>query len=122
MSLGLFKALSQTANYFWNWRTADAENATRHGQKYMWLILFGGFGSLWVLYQHDIAAASDFALFSAGIVLVESLQFGTLVRMSMVVDPMVGGILGTIGLGSLAKFFRDIGGASAAIRYFFSIR
>lgn len=98
MSPGLFKALSQTANYFWNWRTADAENATRHGRKYMWLILLGGFVSLWILYQHDIAAASDFVFFGAGLVLVESLQFGTLVRMGMVVDPMVGGVLGTIGL------------------------
>ena len=40
----------------------------------------------------------------------------------MAVDPLVGGVLGTIGLGTLAKLFRDLGGISAAINYFFSIR
>lgn len=122
MSTGLFKALAQTMNYCRNWRTGDPENAARHGKKYLWLVLVGGFGLLWLLYGHGIAAPADFALFSAGIVLVESLQFSTLIRMGMVIDPMVGGVLGAIGLAALAKFFRDLGTVSAAIRYFFSIR
>lgn len=49
-------------------------------------------------------------------------QFGTLLRIGAAIDPLVDGILGTIGLGALAKFFRDLGGLSAAINYFFSIR
>ncbi|QLG61908.1 hypothetical protein [Halorarum salinum] len=65
----------------------------------------------------------DFALFTGGIFLVEMFEFGTLLRLAMAIDPLVGGgILGTIGLGAFAKFFRDLGGASAAINYFFGIQ
>ncbi|MBX0324788.1 hypothetical protein EGH21_17315 [Halomicroarcula sp. F13] len=61
-------------------------------------------------------------MFTGGLLLVELFEFGTLLRIGMAVDPLFGGILGTIGLGTLAKFFRVIGGISAAINYFLSIR
>ncbi|ELZ21067.1 hypothetical protein C475_18953 [Halosimplex carlsbadense 2-9-1] len=61
-------------------------------------------------------------MFAGGLLLVDIFQFGTLLRIGMAVDPLVGGILGMIGLSTLAKFFRDLGGLSAAINYFFSIR
>lgn len=61
-------------------------------------------------------------MFTGGLVFVKVFEFGTLLRIGMAVDPLVGGILGTIGFGILAKFFRDLGGISSAINYFFSIR
>jgi len=60
-------------------------------------------------------------MLTSGLLLVELFEFGTLLRIGMAEDPLVGGILGTIGLSTLAKFFRDLGGISAAICYFFSI-
>lgn len=122
MSPGLLKALIQSANYFRNWRKGDPESATQRGRKFLFWILIGGFASLWFLYQHGIAVPVDFAMFTGGLILVDIFQFGTLLRIGMAIDPLVGGILGTIGLGALAKFFRDLGGVSAAISYFFSIR
>ena len=73
-------------------------------------------------YQYNIAVPVDFAMFTGGLFLIELFKFSTLLRLGMAIDPLVGGILGTIGLGTLAKFFRDLGGLSAAISYFFSIR
>ena len=122
MASGLLKALLQTANYFRNWRKGDPESATQRGRKYLFWILVGGGATLWILYQHGIAVPVDFAMFTGGLLLVEMFQFGTLLRIGMAVDPLVGGVLGTIGLGTLAKLFRDLGGISAAINYFFSIR
>lgn len=122
MTSGLFKALLQTANYFQNWRKGDPDSATQRGRKYLFWILVGGVASLWFLYQHGIAVPVDFAMFTGGLLLVELFEFGTLLRIGIAVDPLVGGVLGTIGLGTLAKFFRDLGGISAAINYFFSIR
>ena len=122
MSSGLLKALIQTTNYYRNWRKGAPENATQHGRKYLSIILLAGLGGLWLLYQHGIAVPADFAMFTGGLILVDMLQFGTLLRLGAAIDPLVGGILGTIGLGALAKFFRDLGGLSAAINYFFSIR
>lgn len=61
-------------------------------------------------------------MFSGGLILIDLFEFSTLLRLSMALDPATGGILGVIGLGTLAKFFRDLGGLSAAISYFFSIR
>lgn len=122
MSPGLFKALLQTVNYFRNWRKGDPESATERGRKYLFWILVGGGAGPWVLYQHGIAVPVDFAMFTGGLLLVELFECGTLLRLGMAVDPLVGGILGTIGLGTLAKFFRDLGGIAAAINYFFSIR
>ena len=121
MAPGLLKALLQTANYFRNWRNGDPESAIQRGRKYLFWILVGGVAILWTLYQHGIAVPADFAMFTGGLLLVDMFQFGTLLRIGMAVDPLVGGILGTIGLGTLAKFFRDLGGLSAAINYFFSI-
>ncbi len=122
MTPGLLKALLQTANYFQNWRKGDPESATQRGRKYLsWILVAGGI-TLWILYQHGIAVPVDFTMFTGGLLLVELFQFGTLLRIGMAVDPLVGGVLGTIGLGTLAKFFRDLGGISAAINYFFSIR
>jgi len=122
MAPGLLKALSQSVNYFRNWRKGDPESATERGRKFLFWILVGGGSALWILYQHGIAVPVDFAMFTGGLLLVELFEFGTLVRLGMAIDPLVGGILGTIGLGSLAKFLRDLGGISAAINYFFSIR
>jgi hypothetical protein len=122
MAPGLLKTLLQTANYFRNWRKGDPKSATQRGRKYLFWILVGGGAILWILYQHGIAVPVDFAMFTGGLLLVDMFQFGTLLRIGMAVDPLVGGILGTIGLGTLAKFFRDLGGISAAINYFFSIR
>jgi hypothetical protein len=119
---GLLKALLQTASYFRNWRTADPESATQRGRQHLFWILIAGVASLWILYQHGIALPADFAIFTGGLLLVDMFQFGTLLRIGMAIDPLVGGILGTIGLGSLAKFVRDLGGISAAINYFFAIR
>lgn len=121
MAPGLLKALLQTANYFRNWRNGDPESAIQRGRKYLFWILVGGVTILWILYQQGIAVPVDFAMFTGGLLLVDMFQFGTLLRIGMAVDPLVGGILGTIGLGTLAKFFRDLGGLSAAINYFFSI-
>ncbi|WP_144922332.1 hypothetical protein [Halorubrum salsamenti] len=121
MATGLLKALLQTANYFRNWRNGDPESAIQRGRKYLFWILVGGVAILWILYQQGIAVPVDFAMFTGGLLLVDMFQFGTLLRIGMAVDPLVGGILGTIGLGTLAKFFRDLGGLSAAINYFFSI-
>ncbi|MFC7043955.1 hypothetical protein [Halonotius sp. GCM10025705] len=122
MASGLLKALLQTANYFRNWRKSDPESATQRGRKYLFWILVGGIASLWFLYQYGIAVPVDFAMFTGGLLLVELFEFGTLLRIGMAMDPLIGGILGTIGLGTLTKFFRDLGGISAAINYFFSIR
>lgn len=122
MSPGLLKALQQSVNHFRNWRKGDPKSATQRGRKYSLWILVGGITGLWILYQHNIAVPVDFAMFTSGLVLVELFEFGTLLRIGMAIDPLVGGILGTIGLGTLAKFFRDLGGLSAAISYFFSIR
>lgn len=61
-------------------------------------------------------------MFTGGLILIDIFQFGTLLRIGMAIDPLAGGILGTIGLTTLAKFFRDLGGVSAAVNYFFSIR
>jgi len=121
MASGLLKALLQTANYFRNWQKGDPENATQRGRKYLFWILVGGVAGLWLLYQHGIAVPVDFAMFTGGLLLVELFEFGTLLRIGMAVDPLVGGIFGTIGVGTLAKFFRDLSGISAAINYFFSI-
>jgi len=118
----LFKKLSQTVSYFRNWRTADPESATQRGRKHLFWILIAGVASLWFLYQHGIALPADFAMFTGGLLLVDTFQFGMLLRIGMTIDPLVGGMLGTIGLGSLAKFVRDLGGISAAINYFFAIR
>lgn len=122
MSPGLLKSLSQTVNYFRNWRKGAPENATQRGRKYLFWILISGVTVLWFLYQRGIAVPADFAMFTGGLLLVDMLQFGTLLRIGAAIDPLVGGILGTIGLGALTKFFRDLGGLSAAINYFFSIR
>jgi len=122
MSPGLFKAFLQSVNYFRNWRKGDPESATQRGRKYSLWILVGGITGLWILYQYNIAVPVDFAMFTGGLFLIELFKFSTLLRLGMAIDPLVGGILGTIGLGTLAKFFRDLGGLSAAISYFFSIR
>lgn len=118
----LIKDLLQAGRYFRNWRAGSPEKATAHGRKYLILFLFGGFAILWVLYEQGIAVPSDFALFGGGVILIDTLQFGTLIRLGMLIDPMTGGILGAIGLGTLTKFVRDLGGVSAAISYFKAIR
>lgn len=61
-------------------------------------------------------------MFTGGLFLVEAFEFDTLLRLGLAIDPLLGGILGTTGLGVLAKFVRDLGGASAAINYFFANR
>ena len=122
MPVGPIKALIQTTNYYRNWRKGAPENATQHGRKYLGLVLLAGLGGLWLLYQHGIAVPADFAMFTGGLLLVDTFQFGTLLRIGAAIDPLAGGILGSIGLGTLAKFFRDLGGLSAAVNYFFSIR
>jgi len=121
MTPGFLKALSQAVNHFRNWRKGDPQSATQAGRKYLFWILLGGTVTLWILYQSGIAAPIDFAKFTVGLVLVEIFEFGTLLRLGMAVDPFVGGVLGTIGVSALAKFFRDLGGISAAVSYFFSI-
>lgn len=122
MSPGLLKALIQSVNYFRNWRKSDPENATKCGRKFLFWILISGLVILCILYQQGIALPVDFVLFTGGVILVDIFQFSTLLRIGMAIDPLVGGILGTIGLGSLAKMIRDLGGVSASIRYFLSIR
>jgi hypothetical protein len=122
MSPGLLKALIQSVNYFRNWRKSDPESATQCGRKFLFWILISGLVILCILYQQGIALPVDFALFTGGVILVDIFQFSTLLRIGMAIDPLIGGILGTIGLGSLAKIIRDLGGVSASIRYFLSIR
>lgn len=104
MSPGLLKALLQSVNYFRNWRKGDPESATQCGRKYLLWILVVGSSGLWVLYQHDLAVPADFAMFTGGVFLIELFKFGTLLRLGMAIDPLVGGILGTIGLGTLDNY------------------
>lgn len=117
MAPGLLKALLQAGRYFLNWQKGDPESATEHGRGYTGLIFFIGIVGLLWLYQSGIATPADFAFFTGALVAIDIFQFGTLIRLASVVDPVIGGMLGAIGLEALTKTVRGIGAISATIRY-----
>lgn len=117
----LFRALVQSVRYGLNWSKGDPKSATEHGRGYLDFVLIGGIAALLVLYHYGIAVPEDFVLFTSGIVLIDIFQFGTLLRLATLVDPVVGGVLGAIGLEILTKVVRGVGAVSATVNYFIGI-
>lgn len=118
MSPGLLKSLIQTANFWRSWPESQPEKATEHGRSYLGWLFLAGLTGLLLLTHYGVATPEDLVMFMWGILFVELLQFGTLIRLATLIDPLVGGVLGALGLEFLTRTVRGIGATSAAISYF----
>lgn len=117
----LWKALVQSIRCGLNWSKGDPESATEHGRGYLDRFLIGGIAILAVLYHYGIAVPEDFVMFTGAVILIDIFQFGTLLRLATLVDPVVGGVLGAIGLEVLTKAVRGVGVVSATVNYFVGV-